>query len=158
MYPQLLEVIEPGQLWIGDRNFGTKTMLMSIDLDKHAYFIFRHSLGFVPKWDDVGKQKKIGRGVGGTLYEQAISISHKRQVLQLRRVTLKLDVPTRNGEIEINVLTNLPKRISAARVIQAYRKRWKIENAFQHVENVLNSEIKTLGYPKRLYSASECPF
>ncbi len=148
LFPELLEVIEPGQLWIGDRNFGTHGMLTSIALDKQAFFIFRHSLGFVPKWDAVGKQKKVGPGVGGTIYEQAISISYQGQTLTLRRITIKLDVPTRNGESEIHLLTNLPKRISAARILKAYRTRWKIENAFQHVESVLNSEIETLGYPK----------
>jgi hypothetical protein len=148
LFPELLEVIEPGQLWIADRNFGTKAMLTSIDLDKRAFFIFRHSLGFVPKWDTVGKQKRIGRGVGGIIYEQAISTSHEGRTVVLRRITLKLDVPTRNDETEIHLLTNLPKRITAARILQAYRKRWKIENAFQHVESVLNSEIETLGYPK----------
>ncbi len=147
LYPELLETIEPNQLWIGDRNFGTKTMLISIALDKHAFFIFRHSLGFVPKWDEVGKQQKIGPGVGGTIYEQAISISHQGREVRLRRITIKLSEPTRNGETEIHVLTNLPKRIRAAQVLNAYRKRWKIENVFQHVENVLNSEIETLGYP-----------
>lgn len=147
LFPELLEIVEPNQVWIGDRNFGTKTMLISIALDKQAFFIFRHSLGFVPKWDEIGKQQKVGQGVGGTIYEQAISISHAGREVRLRRITIKLAEPTRNGETEIHVLTNLPKRVKAAQVLKAYRKRWKIENAFQHVENVFNSEIETLGYP-----------
>jgi hypothetical protein len=148
LFPELLEVIEPGQLWIGDRNFGTQAMLTSIALDRQAFFIFRHSMGFVPKWDAAGKPKKVGPGVGGTIYEQAISISYQGRTLNLRRITIKLDVPTRKGESEIHLLTNLPKRITAARILKAYRTRWKIENAFQHVESVFNSEIETLGYPK----------
>jgi IS4 transposase len=38
-----------------------------------------------------------------------------------------LNEPTRNGETEIHVLTNLPKTIFARRVAELYQKRWTIE-------------------------------
>lgn len=148
MFPQLREIIRENEVWIGDRNFGTQEMLTCIALDKKAYFVFRHSIGYVPKWEAKGKLKKIGRGVGGVIYEQSIEISYQGRPLTMRRITLKLDEPTRNGEWEINVLTNLPKRYTPAVILRAYRQRWKIENALQHVERDLNSEIETLGYPK----------
>ena len=148
LFPELLEVIEPNQLWIGDRNFGTQEMIVSIALDKKAYFIFRHSLGFVQNWKQLSKARKIGTGVGGVIYEESIEVSYEGRPTTLRRITLKLFKPTRNGETEIHVLCNLPKRFTAAQILRAYRQRWRIENAFQQVEHVLNSEIETLGYPK----------
>jgi hypothetical protein len=62
---------------------------------------------------------------------------------------LVLDKPTRDGDVEIHVLTNLPVRDASAKVVaELYRRRWTIETAFQEMEKTLNGEIKALGYPK----------
>ena len=66
----------------------------------------------------------------------------------LRRVTVELYRPTRDGETEIHVLTNLPKRIGALRVAEVYRQRWTIEIAFHELAQNLEGEIETLGYPR----------
>jgi len=66
----------------------------------------------------------------------------------LRRVTVELNEPTRDGEHEIHVLTNLPQRVAALRVAELYRKRWTIETAFQEIAANFAGEIETLGYPR----------
>lgn len=148
LFPQILELVEPGEVWIGDRKFGSQLMMTTIALDKRSHFIFRHALGLVPHWDPIGRRQKIGRVEGATLYEQSIEIEYQGRGLQLRRITVKLDKPTRKGEDEIHLLTNLPQRVSAKKVAAAYRRRWNIETAFQHLAQSLNSEIETLGYPQ----------
>lgn len=148
MVPDILELVKAGELWIGDRKFGTKTMMMSIALEKKSHFVFRHNLGNVPAWETRGSKIKVGKTDGGTLYEQPIQIEFRGRTLKLRRVTIKLSKPTRKGDAEIHLLTNLPKRVGAQRVASAYRKRWKIETAFQQLAVTLNCEIATLGYPK----------
>ncbi|MEG4812832.1 hypothetical protein QUA82_35850, partial [Microcoleus sp. F8-D3] len=62
------------------------------------------------------------------------------------RIFLKLDKPTRDGETEIALFTNLPEDINASIVADLYRKRWKVETAFQVVTETFKCEIKTLGY------------
>ena len=148
MFPEILELVEPSELWIGDRKFGTKTMMMAMALEKESHFIFRHSLGNVPGWKSCGSRVKIGKIGGDTLYEQSIEIEFRGQTLKLRRITVKLSTPTRKGDKEIHLLTNLPKRVKARQVTCAYRKRWTIETAFQQLAEVLHCEIETLGYPK----------
>ena len=67
----------------------------------------------------------------------------------LRRIRVKLDQATRDGEHVLYILTNLPlRKASAKRVARLYRKRWTLETAFQHLEAYFHSEINTLGYPK----------
>ena len=64
-------------------------------------------------------------------------------------MSVVLDEPTRDGDTEINVLTNLPAKDAHAEVIaNLYRRRWAIETAFQELEATLDGEINTLGYPK----------
>ena len=126
LFPQILELVKPGEVWIGDRNFGSQIMMTTIALDKRSHFIFRHSLGLVPYWKSRGRQLKIGRIDSGTLYEQSIEITYKGRVLKLRRITVKLDKPTRNGDQEVHILTNLPKSVSAKkgrRLSQAVENR-----------------------------------
>jgi IS4 transposase len=49
---------------------------------------------------------------------------------------------------ESHVITNLSKSVAnAKKIADLYRKRWKIETAFQELTEHLNSEINTLGYP-----------
>lgn len=148
LHPQIIDLVRPGEVWMGDRAFGTKTMMTRIALEKKSHFIFRHNQGLVPKWTEQGKRRKIGDVEGGKLYEQAIEIEHEGQTLSLRRITVVLDKPTRKGDQEIHLLTNLPKRVSAKKIAKSYRKRWSIEAAFHQLATTLRSEIETLGYPE----------
>jgi hypothetical protein len=60
-----------------------------------------------------------------------------------------LDKPTRNGDAEIRVATNVPEgAASAAAVAELYRKRWTIEKRFYEVTQTLDCEPNTLAYPK----------
>ncbi len=66
-----------------------------------------------------------------------------------RRIRVKLDQATRDGDRVLYLLTNVPlRKASAKRVARLYRKRWTLETAFQHLEAYFHSEINTLGYPK----------
>ena len=67
--------------------------------------------------------------------------------LTLRRITLRLDRPTRDGDRVIVVLTTLPSEVAAAVVVELYRKRWRSEGAFQELTVILQCEPNTLGYP-----------
>jgi IS4 transposase len=57
--------------------------------------------------------------------------------------------PTRDGETEIALLTNLPEKDApSVLVAQLYRKRWRVETLFQVATENFHCEIKTLGYPR----------
>lgn len=60
-----------------------------------------------------------------------------------RQVILRLDAPTRDGEAEIHVLTNLPARDDAVRDAEVSRKRWRLEGHGDFVRNDLHGEIET---------------
>ena len=67
----------------------------------------------------------------------------------VRRITVELDVPTRDGETEVHILTNLPAEAADALAIASlYRRRWTVEAAFGELATCLNGEVNTLGYPK----------
>jgi len=147
LLPQVLETVEAGDVWIDDRNFCTADFLFGI-LARKAFFVTRQHAK-CPRCELVGRRRRVGRCEAGAVYEQDIQIFQLDGRSELvRRVTIELDQPTRDGEGKIHVLTNLPTRISALRVAELYRKRWTIETAFQQVAQCLSGEIAALGYPK----------
>ena len=69
--------------------------------------------------------------------------------MELRRVVLRLDEPTRDGDEEIEILTNLPTHTAdGVKVAELYRDRWTLETMFQSLTARLAGELNTLGYPR----------
>ena len=145
---ELLEQVEAGQLWIADRNFCTSAFLWEVDFQQASYIVRQHATNVM--WESRGRRQRVKRlKKDATIYEQAVWIHDDAgQSMKARRVTIVLDQPTRHGETEIHLLTNLPKAVGAAKIAELYRKRWTIETAFGELAAVLNNEIDSLGYPK----------
>jgi IS4 transposase len=143
---QVLPTVEAGDCWIEDRNFCTLQFMFTID-ERQAYFIVREHKNI--RWEKAGRMRRVGTVDGGTVYEQPVIIRDDQgHELSLRRIRIHLDEPTRDGEEDVFLFTQLPKKVKAKPVACLYRKRWTIETAFQELAQHLNSEINTLGYPK----------
>ncbi len=146
LLPELLDTIEANDLWIADRNFCTVSFLRGIG-DHHGKFIIRQH-GNLPLTLK-GRQKRVGEIETGVVYEQKMEVADgDGKVRTYRRITVHLYEPTRDGDTEIHVVTNLPQRVGATSIANLYRDRWQIETAFQEVAENLEGEIQTLGYPK----------
>ena len=86
---------------------------------------------------------------GGEVFEQTGVVSYEGSSCRCRRVVVQLDRPTRDGETEIALLTNLPETdASSVLVAQLYRKLGAVETLFQVATENFHCEIKTLGYPR----------
>jgi IS4 transposase len=145
----VLPMVEPGDLWIEDRNFCTTKFLFGIARRASHFLVRQH--GSTLRWELRGKRTRRGKTKTGTVYEQTAHLHDPQtdETLVVRRITIELDQPTRDGETEIHLLTNLPARdVRARRVANLYLKRWTIETMFQELTVALNCEINTLGYPK----------
>jgi IS4 transposase len=145
---QVLEVVRAGDLWIEDRNFCTTNFLFGI-AGRKAFFVVRQHAATL-HWEFVGKRRACGRIETGQVFEQTIRATNDAgEILILRRITVVLEKPTRDGDRELQILTNVPAKDAKAKVIaDLYRTRWTIETAFQELEATLEGEVNTLGYPK----------
>jgi hypothetical protein len=147
LLPRLTETIERNDLWIADRNFCTTKFLFAF-FERHAKFVIRQHAGNL-RWELKGRRKRIGKIKTGVVFEQAMQIfDEDDNVRVIRRITVELYEPTRDGDTEIHILTNLPKKVGALKIARLYSDRWKIETAFQEMAENLEGEINTLGYPK----------
>jgi IS4 transposase len=151
---EVLPSFEAGDLAIADRNFCCTRFVFGL-CDRHAAFLIRQHASTLLGKRLLGKRKRIGRCESGMVYEQEMEIRNskeadpQKQVMCLRRITIELDAPTRDGETVIHLVTNVPAEAGDAIVLaELYLRRWDIENAFQEIEQALRSEVDTLCYPK----------
>jgi hypothetical protein len=147
LLPQVLTTVQKNDLWIADRNFCTTNFLFGIAAREGKFIIRQHSSTL--SCELLHKRRKVGPCPTGTIYQQKARLTDgEGNSLLVRRVTVALKKPTRNGETEIHLLTNLPARDANARTVaDLYLRRWTVENACQELDQALHSEIKTLGYP-----------
>lgn len=144
----ILTQVAAEDLWIADRNFCTTGFLFGVAGRGGCFLIRQHASTL--HWARESRRRRAGRTQTGTVYEQTLGLEDGQgETLPVRRVTLVLDQPTRDGEKEINLLTNLPASAARARrVAELYRERWTIEKLFQELTTILRCEVSTLAYPK----------
>jgi hypothetical protein len=150
LLPEVIPMVMARDCIVADRNFCTLGFLFGVARRK-AFFVIRHHAANV-----VGQAHGPRRGVGHdargqALYEQTCCLTEPDtgETLVVRRLTVQLHTPTRDGETELHILTNLPETEAPAAVISAlYADRWTIETAFHHLTVDLACEVDTLGYPK----------
>ena len=143
----VLATIQPLDLWVADRNFCVLNFLFDIDR-KGGFFIIRQHQNM--PYNPLSEVIFVGHSATGEVFEQPVQlITPAGETLTARRVIIRLQKPTRNGDLEVAVFTNLAKEAAdALTVLDLYRNRWMIETAFQKLEKHLHSEINTLAYPK----------
>ena len=62
--------------------------------------------------------------------------------LAIRRITVKLYQPTRDGDTELHILTNVPMKAgNACKLADLYRKRWTIELDLSSLKIVMKMDV-----------------
>lgn len=143
----VIKTLERHQLWIADRNFCTLKLLYAIAAKCGVFVIRLHNQ---IHGVEQGKLRRIGETETGVVYENELVLpEYEGQQMTVRRVVVHLFEPTRDKDVEVVLLTNLPPEDANAMVASdLYRTRWKIETAFGHMALAMNCEIKPLCYPK----------
>jgi len=146
LFVELVEPFAPGQLWFADRNFCT-TLVIHEAAVQGACFIVREHAGLTVR--EVGAWRPAGRCDSGCLFEQSAAVDDDYGTeVAVRHIRLVLDRPTQDGTREIRLLSNLPPKVKAPSIAEAYGERWSIERAFGELTLSLRGEIDTLGYPR----------
>jgi IS4 transposase len=150
----VLADFQAGDLAIADRNFCCTRFVFGLR-DRLAAFLIRQHASTLSGKRLLGQRKRVGRGKSGMVHEQEMEIDNpqeadpQRRTICVRRITIELDQPTRDGEKTIHLITDVPaEKADAVNLAECYLRRWDIENAFQEIEQALRSEVDTLCYPK----------
>ncbi|HFE47404.1 MAG TPA: transposase [Nannocystis exedens] len=143
---RVAEDLGKDDLVVADRNFCVTEFMRNLML-RGASFVIRQNGRLKGKL--LKTRRKIGRCGTGMVYEQELEISKNGYSMIVRRITVELDRPTRDGDTVIHVLTNVPARLaSAIAIADTYLRRWEIENAFYHLTTTLTCELKGNCHPR----------
>jgi hypothetical protein len=144
---QIWQAVEKNDLWIADRNFCTTKFLFGLVARQSKFIVRQHAATL--RWQRQSRRRRVGRTATGIVCEQKLWLQDEEgQEKAIRRITLILDKPTRDGDTTMDLLTNLPAKVGAAKVAELYRNRWTIEQLFQRMTVLLRCEVNTLAYPK----------
>ncbi len=141
----LLEDLLPNDVLVADRHYCIVRFLEKIAAASSLFIIRQHGR---LKGVLLGKRKRLGRTSSGVAYEQTLKLSNDDDAMMVRRITVELDVPTRDGATEIHVLTNLPAEVEGRAISDVYRLRWEVENAFHVLQMTLTCELASVGHPR----------
>jgi hypothetical protein len=142
---RIVDDLVPKDVIIADRHYCIVPFLSKIAEASGFFAIRQHGR---LKGVLLGKRKRIGRISTGLAYEQEMQLSAADDAPTVRRITVELDKPTRDGDEVIHVLTNLPTEVSATVVAELYRHRWEEETAFNVLQMTLTCEHTGIGHPK----------
>lgn len=148
MLGPVLDRVQEGELWIEDRNFCTVGWLCGVVLRRKAHVLVREHKGL--PWNAADDLRHVGRVETGEVWEQNVTVARKDGAeLKLRRIVIKLDKPTRDGEYELALLSDLTEKPADALTLsRLYLERWQIETVFQVLTETLQCEHPRRGYPK----------
>jgi hypothetical protein len=145
LFADLLLTVQAGDLWIEDRNFCTLGFLFGV-ARRHGFVLVREHKGL--PWQAQSTLRYAGRTATGRVYEQEVAITDEAgQTRRLRRIVIRLDQPTRDGETEVVLLTNV-RGVRTLKLARLYLQRWSIEGLFHVLTTTLKCEQKSLGYPR----------
>lgn len=145
----LLRAVKKGQVWVADRHYCISALLFALKM-RLAFFLIRQHQGHL-RWELLGKRRCRGRIATGMVYEQEVKLTDPDSGGQMivRRISVMLEVPTRDGDVELHLLSNVPARDATARKLaELYQQRWQIEDAFREMTVDLRCEVRTMGYPR----------
>ena len=142
---RLVEDLMPGDVLVADRHYCIVSFLENIAAAAGHFIIRQHGR---LKGVLLGQRRRLGRTDSGVVYEQSMKLSDDDEALVVRRITVVLDQPTRDGASEIHVLTNLPKEVDGLIIADVYRLRWEEENAFHVLQMTLTCELASVGHPR----------
>ena len=144
---EVLDTVQQRDLWIADRNFCTLGFLFGL-WSKGARFVIRRHGSLVGR--PIGQRKLAGKTKKGEkVYTQQVVLTYQGRERTVRCITVQLHTPTRDGDTELHIYTNLSvKQANEVQVAELYRRRWTIETVFHELTMALQCEVNTLGYPK----------
>jgi IS4 transposase len=145
LFADVLQTVEARDLWIEDRNFCTLGFLFGV-AQRGGFVLVREHRGL--PWQALSELRYAGRTDTGRVYEQEVQVTDESgNTRKVRRIVIRLDEPTRDGEPEVVLLSNV-RGVRALKLARLYLKRWTIEGLFNLLTTTLACEQKSLGYPK----------
>ena len=138
--------IGAGEVWVGDRNFCIRSLLFRIHRAQSTFLMRWH--GNACPFEEIAPLRQAkGTRIGAQEQPVWLQDPQTEEWLQVRRIVLQLAQPTRSGDEELILITNLPETVHADHLCEVYQERWQIEVQYQRLTQQLHCEPPGLNHP-----------
>ena len=146
IFAPLLDKAQPHDIWTAPPIFNFLDFVTGIE-QRQAFFVIRQNKSKLP-WMPAGRRMMRGQVDLGEVFEQKVQLvnGHGNRLLA-RRITVELENRSPDGQLDLHILTNLPKRFQSQKLADFYYRQWMMEIAFQELAVKLQSEVEAAGYP-----------
>jgi hypothetical protein len=141
--PKVIAVVAADDLGVADRNFCTHQFLLAIDARQAVFVIRRHGTvaGRHPgKGRRGGERRRRGRERSSETHREGV-------VKRFRCIQVEWPEPMRDGDREIDLLTDLPATVRAGQIAELSRRRWTIERRLGELSGTLSKEPRSWCQP-----------
>jgi hypothetical protein len=144
----LLGGAAPGDLYVADRAYSLGHLIGAL-AGRSACLLAREHRGQV-RVEELGPLVACGRCPTGAVFEQPVTVhdAHRGVAHRGRRLVVRLDQPTEDGEAGVVLLTNVPDDVPATPLAELSRRRWRLEAEVAFLKCHRNGEIPALGEPR----------
>lgn len=138
--------LDQQELWIADSAYCVRGFLFNLHR-AHSVFVIRWHPSSCP-YEEIDKLRHV-KGTKHGIKEHKVWLEdpETQERLQARRIVKKLGKPTRNGNSELVLITNVPDMFDAERLCDVYAERWQIEVCFNRLTEQLQCEPSGLDHP-----------
>jgi len=146
IFTTLFDRVQPQDVWMAPPTFNFLSFATGIE-QRQAFFIIRQNKTRLP-WIPAGRRKMKGQVEQGEVFEQKVHLinSHGNRLL-VRHITIELEKRFPDGQLDLHILTNLPKRFQSLKLADFYCRQWMGEITFQELATKLQDEVAAEGYP-----------
>jgi hypothetical protein len=139
--------VAAGEVWIADRNFCVRSFLLRLHRAQSVFAVRWHARSC--PFEQIEALHAAHGSTQGVLEHRVwLEDPASHEWLKVRRIVLPLAAPTRNGDTELVLMTDLPERVTADQICAVYRDRWQIETHYQRLTQQLHCEPPALNYPR----------
>jgi hypothetical protein len=146
----LLDTVQPQDVWLVPPSFCLVDFLTGIE-QRQAFFVVRQHKSN-PPWTPAGRRKMHGEIEHGKVFQQMVHLvnSHGYR-LPARRITIELENRSPDGQLDLHIMTNSPKRLSSVSLADFCYRRWMKEIAFQEMATELSGDSAAAGHHSASY-------
>jgi hypothetical protein len=145
-----LDSVQPQEIWLAPPTFNFSSFVTGIE-QRQAFFVIRQNktkLFCMP----AGRRKLQGQAEQGAVFQQMVHlIDGQGNKLLARRITIELENRSPDGQLDLHILTNLPKRFQSLKLADFYCRQWMMEITFQDLAAKLQDEVAAAGYPRATF-------
>jgi hypothetical protein len=145
MRAELLDRVHSQDIWLFPPTNDFSSFAANIE-QRQAFFLLHQSKAKL-SWMPAGRRRMRDKLEFGNIFEQKVHlVNGPGERLPARRITIALEKSSPDGQLDLHILTNLPRRFQSLRLAEFYYRQWMVEMAFADLAANMHGAVSAMGH------------